>query len=239
MKKLFIITILNLFFFGSICAQETIEEKEITEEKEIIEEKEISVERKNAIGFSGGTGFGIDYARMLKSDKLYVTAGFNALLFSIDAIEQEVSGENLLIDTELDFKNFEIKLSYHPFANAFKLVGGIGVFSSSNTNLKTTFKENITVGDVEFTSEDSGSLNVDVNWSKVAPYLGLGFGRAVPNKRWGFAVDFGTYFSSSPEITLDATGIIERSKDQEALLNESFKSFKFIPYASLRVSYSF
>jgi hypothetical protein len=109
----------------------------------------------------------------------------------------------------------------------------------ADKNVKTTFKENITVGDIEFTSEDSGSLNVDVNWSKVAPYLGLGFGRAVPNKRWGFAADFGTYFSSSPEITLDATGIIERSKDQEALLNESFKSFKFIPYASLRVSYSF
>ena len=46
-------------------------------------------------------------------------------------------------------------------------------------------------------------------------------------------------FSSSPEITLDATGIIEQTKDQEALLNETFESFKFIPYASVRVSYSF
>ena len=224
---------MSISFCGSIYSQE------IPEEQEITEEKEISAERKNTIGFSGGTGLGIDYSRMLKVDKLYVTAGFNALLFSIDAIEQEVSGENLLVDTALDFKNLDIKLSYHPFANAFKLVGGIGIFSSSNTNLKTTFKENIKVGDVEFTSEDSGSLNVDINWSKATLYLGLGFGRAVPNKRWGFAADFGTYFSSSPEITLDATGIIERSKDQEALLNESFKSFKFIPYASFRVSYSF
>jgi hypothetical protein len=232
MKKLCIALVMSLFFYGSIYAQETIEEKieEITED---------SIERKNAIGFSGGTGLGIDYSRVWKPNKLYLTAGFNALVFSIKGIEQEISGENLLVDTELDFKNFDMKISYHPFSNAFKLVGGVGFFASSNTNVKTTFKDNIVVGEVEFNTEDSGSLDIDVNWSEVAPYLGLGFGRAVPNKRWGFAADLGTYFSSSPEITLDATGIIEQSKDQEALLNESFESFKFIPYATLRVSYSF
>ncbi|TXD48503.1 MULTISPECIES: hypothetical protein [unclassified Polaribacter] len=236
MKKLFIATVMSLFFYGSIYSQETIEE---TEEETIEEVSEMSIKRKNAIGFSLGTGLGIDYSRVWKPNKLYVTAGFNALVFSINNIEQEISGENLLVDTELDFKNFEMKISYHPFSNAFKLVGGVGFFASSNTNVKTTFKDNIVFGEVEFNTDDSGSLDIDVNWFSVAPYLGLGFGRAVPNKRWGFAADLGTYFSSSPNITLDATGIIEQSKNQEALLNESFESFKFIPYATLRVSYSF
>ena len=105
-------------------------------------------------------------------------------------------------------------------------------------NIKTTFKNNIKVGDVEFNADDSGNLDINFNWSKTTPYLGFGFGRAVPNKRLGFAFDFGTYLSGSPKITLDATGIIEQTKDQEALLNESFKSFKFIPYGSFRLSYS-
>ena len=73
----------------------------------------------------------------------------------------------------------------------------------------------------------------------MTPFLGLGFGRVVANKKIGVSFDIGTYFSSSPMIELDATGIIEQTKDQEALLNESFESFKFIPYASLRLSYSF
>ena len=195
--------------------------------------------RKNALGVSGGTGFGFDYSRSLKKDKLYVTASFNTLALSFDGIEQEISGEELLVDAKIDVQNFDVKLSYHPFSNAFKLVGGVGFFSSNNINILATFKNNITVGEVEFNAEDSGSLNLDFNWSSTAPYLGLGFGRAVPNKRLGFAVDFGTYFSSSPEITLDATGILEQTQDQEALLNESFESFKFIPYASFRLSYSF
>ncbi|MDP5106000.1 MAG: hypothetical protein NWQ31_07505, partial [Polaribacter sp.] len=170
---------------------------------------------------------------------LYLQANFNTLAYSINGLEQEISGEDMVTDTKLDFQNFDIKLSFHPFSNAFKLVGGVGFFSSSNLNLFTTFKNNITVGEVEFNSEDSGDLDINFNWSKTAPYVGMGFGRAVANKRLGFSFDFGSFISSSPEITLVATGVVEQTQDQEALLNESFESFKFIPYASFRLSYSF
>jgi hypothetical protein len=195
--------------------------------------------RKNAIGISFGIGFGFDYSRTLKQNKLYATASFNSLPFTLNGIEQEISGEDLLVDTSIDFQNIDLKLSYHPFSNAFKIVGGIGFFQSSNVNVFTTFKDNIVVGDVEFNAEDSGNLDMNFNWGSTSPYLGLGFGRAVSNKRFGFSFDFGTYFSSSPEITLDATGVIEQTEDQETLLNESFESFKFLPYGSFRLSYSF
>tara|TARA_R110002126_G_scaffold291189_4_gene450857 strand:+ start:20242 stop:20922 length:681 start_codon:yes stop_codon:yes gene_type:complete len=226
MKKFITTIMLSMLVYGSQYAQEEV----VTDSIKV---------RKNAIGVSFGTGFGFDYSRSLKKDKLYVTASFNTFALSFDGIEQEINGEDMLADTSLDFQNFDVKLSYHPFSNAFKLVGGIGFFSSSNINATATFKNNITVGEVVFNAEDSGNLDLDFNWSSTAPYLGLGFGRAVANKRLGFAVDFGTYFSSSPEITLNATGIIEQTQDQEALLNESFESFKFIPYASFRLSYSF
>lgn len=226
MKKTIITLLLGILIFGNQYAQDEM----ITDSIKT---------NKNAIGFSFGTGFGIDYSRTWKKDKLYISASYNAFVFSIDGIEQELSGEELTSDTSLNFKNLDLKLSYHPFSNAFKLVGGMGFFSSNNINVLTTFKNNITVGEVEFNAEDSGNLDINFNWSKAAPYLGLGFGRAVSNKRLGFSFDFGTYFSSSPEVTLDATGIIEQTADQEALLNESFESFKFIPYGSFRLSYSF
>jgi hypothetical protein len=226
MKKIITTLLLSILIFGSQYAQE-----------EMVKDS-VKV-RKNALGVSFGTGFGFDYSRTWKQNKLYVTASFNSFAYTVKDLEQEINGEDMLSDAELDFQNLDIKLSYHPFSNAFKLVGGLGFFSSSNINIKTTFKNNIKVGDVEFNATDSGNLDINFNWSKTAPYLGLGFGRAVPNKRLGFAFDFGTYMSSSPEITLDATGIIEQTKDQEALLNESFESFKFIPYASFRLSYSF
>ena len=30
--------------------------------------------------------------------------------------------------------------------------------------------------------DDLGRIGIDVEWNKVAPYFGVGFGRAVPNK---------------------------------------------------------
>lgn len=226
MKKIITTLLLSILIYGNQYAQDEM----IADSLKI---------KKNAIGVSFGTGFGIDYSRILKKDKLYVTASYNSLVFTINDVEQEINGEDLLSDAKLDFNNIDVKLSYHPFSNAFKIIGGIGYFTSSNINIYTTFKDNITVGEVEFNAQDSGNLDIDFNWSEITPYIGLGFGRAVPNKRLGFAFDIGTYISGSPEISLDATGIIEQTQDQEALLNESFESFKFIPYASFRLSYSF
>jgi len=37
---------------------------------------------------------------------------------------------------------------------------------------------------------------------------------------------------------LDATGIIENTKNQESLLEDSFSELKYRPYLSLRLSYS-
>lgn len=225
MKKIITTIMFSLLICGSQYAQE--------------EMKDLPKVRKNALGASLGTGFGFDYSRTLKENKLYLTASYNLFAYTIEGVEQEISGEDMITDADLDFKNVDVKLSFHPFSNAFKLVGGLGFFSSSNINILTTFKNNVQVGEVEFTSADSGNLDINFNWSKTAPYVGLGFGRAVPNKRLGFALDFGSYISSSPEITLVATGVLEDTQDQEALLNESFESFKFIPYASFRLSYSF
>lgn len=225
MKKIITTIMLGLLICGSQYSQE-----------EIV--KDSAKVRQSAIGISFGSGLGIQYSRTWKPNKLYATASFNSFAFTIKDLEQEINGEEMVSDADLDFKNLDVKLSYHPFSNAFKLVGGLGFFQSSNINIKTTFKNNIKVGDVEFNADDSGNLDINFNWSKTTPYLGFGFGRAVPNKRLGFAFDFGTYLSGSPKITLDATGIIEQTKDQEALLNESFKSFKFIPYGSFRLSYS-
>jgi len=218
MKK---ITLLILLLTASISsAQDTIQSN-----------------RKNAIGFSAGTGFGIDYSRVFTKN-LYATLSYNALPFNINGIEKKVNGENLLIDTELDFKNIDIKLSYHPFSNAFNIIAGFGYFSSSQVTADIQFKDEINIGDIVFSTTDIGKLHINSTWSKATPYLGFGFGRAVPRKRLGFNIEFGSYFSSSPKITLDATGLIEQTKDQQVLLNQTFKSFKFIPYASFRLSYS-
>lgn len=200
--------------------------------------KNDTLENKNSVSFTVGFGLGAVYTRKL-SNKFYATAGYNGFLFSLRDLEQEISGETLLIDTDLDYRSLDFKIHYHPFGTSFRLVGGFGYFTSSNIHLETTFKNNIKVGDVQFTTADSGNLIIDIDWSEFAPYVGLGFGKLVKSKMFSLAIDFGTYLSDSPVVTLDATGIIEQTKSQEQLLNDTFESFKFIPFGNIKLIYSF
>lgn len=233
MKKITLFFILCALFTISFQAQGT----GIDDSSDFSDEDSVK-ERKNAIGISGGTGYGFDYSRKL-GDKVFVTLGYNALSYLVEDFEAELSGEDLLVDSEIDFSNIELKLDFHPFRNAFKLVVGAAYFSSSSINVGAEFSESVFVGDVEFTSDDIGSLNIDSDWGEFAPYVGIGFGRAVSRKGLGFSFNAGTYYTESPTITLVATNILEQTSDQEGLLNESFESFTFIPYVTFRLSYSF
>lgn len=227
MKKLTFLFLSTIFTLG-ICAQETSDDFDDFEKKE----------NKNAIGISGGLGYGFDYSRKL-SDKFFVTLGYNALSVEQEDLEFELDGEDLLANVLVDFANIDLKFSYHPFGNAFKLVAGAGYFTSGRLNLNTRFAESTMVGEIEFTSDDIGEIDIDFNWSEIAPYVGIGFGRPVSKKGIGFAFNAGTYYSQSPDITLIATNILEPTASQEDLLNESFESFQFIPYITFRLSYSF
>jgi hypothetical protein len=233
MKKITLFFILSILFTVSFHAQES-----STDDFSDYSEDDSPKERKNAIGISGGTGYGFDYSRKL-GDKVFVTLGYNALSYIVEDFEAELSGEELLVDSEIDFSNVELKLDFHPFRNAFKLVVGAAYFSSSNINVGASFSESVFVEDIEFTSDDIGSLDIDFNWGEFAPYVGIGFGRAVSRKGLGFSFNAGTYYTESPSITLVATNILEQTSDQEGLLNESFESFQFIPYLTFRLSYSF
>lgn len=205
------------------------------------EEAEQTVEKKNrrhAIGVSAGTGVAFDYSFKL-NESFSVTARYNTLSYKVEELEQEIDGEDLLIDAEIDFKNIDVFFSYYPFKSGFRLIGGVGSFSNNDVNVVATFKNSVNIGDVEFNSADIGVLDIKTKWKKIAPYAGIGFGRAIPkNKRLGFGLEIGTYFAGAPDVSLEATGLIEQTSDQEALLQESFSELKFIPYVSFRLSYS-
>ncbi len=60
------------------------------------------------------------------------------------------------------------------------------------------------VGDQSFRirPEDNGRIDAQIKVNKVKPYLGLGFGNAIPqNSRCGFQMEIGAYFQSKPTLT--------------------------------------
>jgi len=192
---------------------------------------------KHAIGIGAGSGFAFDYSYKI-NNRFSISSRFNMLAYSVEELEQEVDGQNLLIDATVDFKNIDVLFSYYPFNSSFRLIGGVGYFTDNSLNMGLSFDEKVTIGEVDFTPDQVGEIIIDNKWQQIAPYAGIAFGRAVPNSKFGFAVELGTYFSGAPEVSLDATGIIENTKNQETLLEDSFSELKYRPYLSLRLSYS-
>jgi hypothetical protein len=201
------------------------------------ENDSISKNRKHAIGLSIGTGVAFDYSYKF-TDRFSVTVRYNVFQYEIKDLKQTIDGEDLLIGADIDFKNIDVLFSYYPFKTSFKLIGGLGYFTNRKLTIPAVFAEGVSIGEVEFTPEELGEITIDMEWKQIMPYVGIGFGRAVPNKRLGFGIDIGTYLGGEPDVALDATGLLAGTVDQEEVLNNGLSELKFIPYFSFRLSYS-
>lgn len=61
----------------------------------------------------------------------------------------------------------------------------------------------VELGDYMLTPDDAGNVNATLEVSGFRPYLGIGFGHAVPKKRIGVQFDAGVQFWGSPKVYLD------------------------------------
>lgn len=198
-------------------------------------------EKKNAFAISfGSPGLGLEYARKLspKINAKLVWHSFNLKDFEKEDIEIKDDLVDLLANLEVSI--IDVGIEYLPFTNSsFKLTAGLGFLSNVNANGVVTYTEEVVFGDVVVSKNDVGEINGDISWTGVAPYLGIGFGRAIPKKRLGFGIEFGSYFSSSPDVKLTATELLAPTAEQEDNLREALTSFKFIPRVQLRIAYKF
>lgn len=58
----------------------------------------------------------------------------------------------------------------------------------------------------------------------VKPYVGVGYGRAVPDKRVGFSIDLGAQYQGKPTVWARGEGVTGRTKDVE--ITDSFAELK-------------
>jgi len=207
----------------------------------ISQEDENFKEKKNAIAISfGSPGLGLEYARKL-SPKLSGKIVWQT--FSLNDYEQkgiEIKDDVVDLNADLNVSIVDLGIEYTPFKNSsFKLTTGLGFLSNVNVNSVVTYTEDIVVGTVTVDKKDVGEIIADVTWSGVAPYIGVGFGRAIPKKRFGFGIEFGTYFASAPNVDLTASNLLAPTASQEENLQESLESFKFIPRIQIRLAYKF
>ena len=83
---------------------------------------------------------------------------------------------------------------------------------------------------------DLNHLNAAISIRTVKPYVGIGFGRAVPKRRVGVSFDMGALFWGEPAIT-SKHGEIQKLIDKELDgVGDLLKNFSIFPVMALRIN---
>lgn len=201
-------------------------------------------------GTVGTTGFGAHVVYPL-SDNLNIRGGISGYNHSYSGTEGDVS-----YDFDLKLNTIDALFDYFPFGGGFRTTAGL-VYN--NNKIEVQARPNM-AGEFVFngrtyTAADAGTVDGEIEFNKVAPYLGIGWGNSVAkNKGWGFTADLGVLFQGSPKVDLESNncdldpfpgvtnncGQLKNDVDrEEEELRNDVKEFKYLPVVRVGVTYKF
>lgn len=176
-----------------------------------------------AVGVSvGTTGIGIDVASPIGS-YLAVRAGISFMPNFTYSTDVDVNIENLYdnapnVPSNIDVEGGmgrtagELLLNVYPFkSSSFFVCGGayfgggklIKIKGHSNDLAELIAeggKAGIEIGDYSIPVDKNGNVSGGLKVTSFRPYLGLGFGRAIPKNRIGFMFELGVQFHNTPKV---------------------------------------
>lgn len=178
--------------------------------------------------------------------ELYRSFGdqFNAHIginyFSLNQSLEET--DDYKAEAEAGLMSFSVLGDYFPFqSSSFRLTAGL-MFNLNEINTVLTPVESYTVGGDVYTPDDLGTLDANIKFNAIAPYIGLGFGNPTGgDSGFGFVFELGTMYQGGSIVALTANGLLEpsASEDQEELIEDNLSWFNWYPVVSLGLSYKF
>ena len=133
-----------------------------------------------------------------------------------------IPASKVKIEADLARTTFDLKLNAYPFGDraAFFVAAGLSMGSkelakmeghsdeirtaiATYPQLRNQIYAEIDKYNVKF--DDNGDVKGDARVNAVRPYLGLGYGRLVPNKRVGFRFELGVQFHGDIKVYQDDT----------------------------------
>ena len=167
-------------------------------------------------GLSVGTdGIGIDVSSCL-TDYVGIRAGVSFLpgikIKKNISINNDGDSNTYYDNVDAQFKvnkfDFKLLFDFYPIkSSGFHLTAGAFIGSKKIINAYNTEEflardewgvSGIMIGDNRVTSDKNGNCEANIEVAGFKPYIGFGFGRAVPNSRFTVSCDFGVKFWGKP-----------------------------------------
>lgn len=184
-------------------------------------QKELGIFNSLSVGVSAGTtGIGVDVATPV-TPHFAIRGGVSFMPgikintdAEVDLTDPDLGERTSSIDLTGSTKRAsgELLVNYYPFLSSSFFVTAGAYFGGSKMvkidghsdelaeYIKNGGDANIVIGDQTIAVDKNGNVSGGLKVSGFRPYLGVGFGRAVPKKRVGVQFELGVQFHGSPKL---------------------------------------
>jgi hypothetical protein len=182
-------------------------------------------------------GVGLELSKSLNNKgNLVARFGGSYLPVSVKKYQANFSGSVLIANADVKLGSIGLYADWHPFNNSFKITGGVAyMFTSLNGNAK--LRDSTKQNDIMISPDDVGKITLEIKPGPITPYIGIGFGRAIPKTRFGVSFELGTYYIGSPSVTFETTKLLEPTSSQGAVLKDNLSGYQWLP--KLAISFNF
>jgi len=155
-------------------------------------------------------------------------------------------------DLKLTANTYDALLDWYPSKDsAFRLTTGLSYNGNKiDVHARPNASGTYTIQGRAYDAASVGKVNGNVDFNKVAPYLGIGWGRrSAKEKGWSFSTDIGVMLQGAPKTSLSSSGCTasesvcrEFSNDvarENAALRDEVDKFKVYPVLRVGISYTF
>jgi hypothetical protein len=138
----------------------------------------------------------------------------------------------------LNLSNILITGEVHPLNRAFFIAAG-GLINSNKVTATAT-GSTITVGGTTYAAPAGSSINANVTWNNLNPYIGIGFG---PARGSGFGFDLGAAFQGKGKAVVTNNGVPGVTSadiaSAQTQIQNTLNGFSTYPVVGVRYSIGF
>ncbi len=161
-------------------------------------------------------------------------------------LNKTITDTQVSYDAKLKLFSFGALADVYPFAGKFRLTGGLYYNGNKLTMTGTPLAGTYNINGTVYTAAQVGSLTSTVDFNKVAPYAGIGFGDPISSgSPIGFNLDLGVLYMGQPKTAITATGaaanpaLAASVAAEKQKLDNALSNMKFYPVASIGVTFRF
>lgn len=201
---------------------------------------EIDEGKPTSIGVYLGTqGAGLEARHKLHKDwNVRLGGGFLPMELRMNSKVKDVS---LRGTYKSSFSNIHLLAEWRvpavPPKLGLRVVGGLSYFITAQTKSVIKPKGEYYYGDIPLNDQYMGQINLDVDWSGIAPYLGISMLRAFPGKTWGINVDLGTYYLSKAKVDMTTSGYLTGNESNKDQIEKNLKGYRWLPVLQVMLNY--